>query len=246
MKIIPPLLFETPRLRLIAARPEHAASVFEEYTGRDDASRYLQRRPHASPDRTQAVIEAWGEKCWQDNSRFIWTICRTDGQAIGLFLMFVENDAAEIHYGIGPSWWGQGFVTEAGKAVMDWVVAASDLSEVKTCCAAEHAASLRVLDKIGLQRIQLLPAYLYLSDADQKVDAWVYRWKRPGIREITKDDTQAVIELWRSTWTATYTQSLGPDVLAGMLADLETHGTNSMLPGTGERGYCHASKGTIQ
>jgi RimJ/RimL family protein N-acetyltransferase len=186
-----------------------------------------------------------GEKCWQDHSRFIWTICRTDGQAIGLFLLFVENDVAEIHYGIGPSWWGQGFVTEAGKAVMG-VIGASDLSEVTTCCAAEHAASLRALDKIGLQRIQLLPAYLCLSAADQKVDAWVYRWKRPVIREITNDDTQALIKLWRSTWTATYTLSLGLDVLAGMLADLETHGTNSMLPGAGERGYCQMSEGTTQ
>jgi RimJ/RimL family protein N-acetyltransferase len=246
MKIIPLLLFETPRLRLVAARPEHAVSVFEEYTGRDDASRYLQRRSHASPDRTLAVIEAWGEKSWRENNRFVWTICRTDGQAIGLFLMFVESDVAEIHYGIGPSWWGQGFVTEAGNAVMDWVVGASDLSEVTTCCAAEHAASLRVLEKIGLQRIERLPAYLYLSATDQKVDAWVYRWKRPVIREITKDDAQAVVELWRSTWTATYSQSLGSDVLAGMLADLEAHETGSMLPETGERGYCVASEGVIQ
>lgn len=246
MKIIPPLLFETPRLRLVAARPEHAASLFEEYTGRDDASRYLQRRPHASVDHTLAIIEEWGEKHWRETGRFVWAICGNDGRAIGLFLMFIEGDVAEIHYGIGPSWWGQGLVTEAGKAVMDWVVGVSELAEVTTCCAVEHVAGLRVLDKIRLQRVQLLLAHLYLSATDQKVDAWVYRWKRPVIREIIKDDARAVLELWRSTWTATYTQSLGSDVLAGMLADLEAHGTGSMLPETGERGYCVASEGVIQ
>ncbi|QRM32702.1 GNAT family N-acetyltransferase (plasmid) [Microvirga sp. VF16] len=53
--------------------------------------------------------------------------------AIGPYLMFIESNAAEIHYGIGPSYWGRGFATEAGKAVMDWVAHDSLLSEVTTC-----------------------------------------------------------------------------------------------------------------
>jgi len=89
-----------------------------------------------------------------------------------------ENDGAEIHFGTGPSWWGKGFVTEAGKAVMNWVEKSSALSEITTCCAADHAASLTVLQKTGLQHTRHLPAYLHLSASDQKVDAWVCRWNR--------------------------------------------------------------------
>jgi RimJ/RimL family protein N-acetyltransferase len=152
--------------------------VFTEYTGSKDASRFLQRQPHASSEQTLALLEKWGEKNWHHSNRFIWTICRTDGQAIGLFLMFIDNDSAEIHFGIGPSWWGNGLVTEAGKAVMDWVEKSSPLSAVTTCCAADHAASLKVLEKIGLQHTRHLPAYLRLAAGDQKVDAWVCRWKR--------------------------------------------------------------------
>ncbi|AGB73935.1 GNAT family N-acetyltransferase [Rhizobium tropici] len=61
------------------------------------------------------------------------------------------------------------------------------------------------------------------------------------IREITKSDTSDLIHLWRETWTATYGPSLGDDVLAKMLADLDENGTASMLPENGERGYCVTS-----
>jgi len=49
MKIIPPLLFKTPRPELIVARAQHAVPVFAEYTGSDVASRFLQRRPTHPP-----------------------------------------------------------------------------------------------------------------------------------------------------------------------------------------------------
>lgn len=66
------------------------------------------------------------------------------------------------------------------------------------------------------------------------------------VREITKDDIEAIINLWSAIWTATYRKSLGPDVLAGMLADLDANGISSMLPGTGERGYCATTNEHLQ
>ncbi|MBB4954103.1 RimJ/RimL family protein N-acetyltransferase [Agrobacterium vitis] len=178
MSATPPTSILTSRLLLRAARPEHADAVFEAYTGNLEASRYLQRKAHASVERTRAIMEAWGELNWLKTTRFVWTIFKKDETAIGLFLLFIENNIAEIHYGIGPSYWGQGLVTEAGVAVMDWIVNTSSLPEVTTCCAAEHQASLRVLEKIGLERAEFRPASLFLSTTNTREDAWLYHWKR--------------------------------------------------------------------
>lgn len=178
MTALPPRSITTPRLTLRAARPEHAEAVFEVYTSNEEASRYLQRAPHASVEKTRTTLQAWGELNWMASSRFIWTIFGEDETAIGLFLLFIELDVAEIHFGIGPPHWGQGLVKEAGMAVMDWVVTASDLKEVRTTCAANHPASLRVLEKIGLERVAFLPAALFLSATQTREDAWLYRWRR--------------------------------------------------------------------
>lgn len=178
MHATPPISIVTPRLVLRAARPEHAHAIFEAYTSNLEASRYLQRSAHASVERTRAIMEAWGELNWLKTRRFVWTIFSSRETAIGLFLLFIENNAAEIHFGIGPSYWRRGLVTEAGMAVMDWIVNTSSLPEVTTCCAAEHQASLRVLEKIGLARAEFLPASLFLSATNTREDAWLYRWKR--------------------------------------------------------------------
>ncbi|NTG48156.1 GNAT family N-acetyltransferase [Agrobacterium rhizogenes] len=164
---------------LRAARREDAASLFEEYTGRNEASHYLQRRAHPSQARTEAVIDACGEGNWLTGTRFVWSILRrSDEKPIGLFLMFIDGSSAEIHYGLGPAFWSQGLATEAGIAVMDWVTRQSSLLEVSTSCAAEHVASLRVLEKIGLRRMQLLPGELLLGETGIRVDAWLYSWTR--------------------------------------------------------------------
>ncbi|MFC7067895.1 GNAT family N-acetyltransferase [Brucella rhizosphaerae] len=172
-------MFETPRLILQASYRAHAAALFEEYTGREDAARYLQRRAHTSQFQTETFIDAWGEINWLNSSRFVWTILhRADKKPIGMFLMFIEGSSAEIHYGLGPSYWGQGLATETGIAVMDWVTDQSGLALISTSCATAHVTSLRVLEKIGLHRTQLLSSQLPLASTGTKVDAWLYSWKR--------------------------------------------------------------------
>jgi ribosomal-protein-alanine N-acetyltransferase len=176
---LPPILLETPRLVLRAARADHADTVFAVYTGREDASQFLQRTAHQSVEQTAAVLTNWGEANWPTTTRYVWSILsRPDEQPIGLFLLFVDGCTAEIHYGLGPEHWGQGLATEAGAAVMNWIRDQSLLDTISTTCAAGHAASLRVLDKIGLSRIELLPETLFLSAKSARVDAWLYRWMR--------------------------------------------------------------------
>ncbi|CAN7151125.1 GNAT family N-acetyltransferase [Pararhizobium sp. LjRoot238] len=57
-------------------------------------------------------------------------------------------------------------------------------------------------------------------------------------RPILNTDTGNLVELWRQTWIATYTESLGADALEAMLSNLDAHGASALLPDNGEQGYC--------
>lgn len=64
-------------------------------------------------------------------------------------------------------------------------------------------------------------------------------------RLITPDDSADLERLWRTSWTLTYGPSLGQEALSKMLKDLDDNGVASMLPGTGERGYCMVRENEI-
>ena len=176
---LPPTAFQTGRLWLHAARANHAPGLFADYTGDLEASRFLPRGPHRSQAQTRAVIDAWGADRWTSNDRFAWSIIdRESDRPIGLFLLLMQGDGAEIHYGLGRGFWGQALATEAGKAVMFWVTGQSHLSTIRTTCAATHGASCRVLEKIGLVRDAFLPGALLMKPRGERLDGWSYLWRR--------------------------------------------------------------------
>ena len=179
MANIPPYELVTPRLRLRAGEATDAASLFENYTSRKEASKYLQRKPHASVKDTQSMLEAWGQKSWNIDGRFAWVISEDkNGEAIGLVLLTTNGSKAEIHFGIAPLLWGRGLATEAVQAVMGWIAASSEINEVATVCDHEHAASMKVLSKSGFTRQDLIPDQLFLPSFGTNRNCWHFVWQR--------------------------------------------------------------------
>lgn len=62
-----------------------------------------------------------------------------------------EHARAELGYWIGVEYWGQGFATEAGLAVVRHGFDALKLNRIMGHCFAENRASARVLQKLGMQ-----------------------------------------------------------------------------------------------
>lgn len=85
----------------------------------------------------------------------VWAI-EVDGEAaggIGIELRTdVERVSAEIGYWLGESVWGRGIATDALKAVTAEVFQRFDLTRVFAVPFADHAASIRVLEKAGYVR----------------------------------------------------------------------------------------------
>ena len=111
----------TERLHLRRAKKGDAAVLFENYTGSETCSRFLQRRADPDATRTQAMLKKWCDAAWDldDDAPFAWVIStRAAGEAIGIFLVIPHGHKTEIHYGVAERFWGQGLVAEAGLAAL--------------------------------------------------------------------------------------------------------------------------------
>jgi [ribosomal protein S5]-alanine N-acetyltransferase len=79
---------------------------------------------------------------------------KSSGQLIGS--CGVRRDSPEARegdmgYELDPKHWGNGYATEAARAVLDFGFSNMDLKRVTAWCIADNVASARVLEKIGMK-----------------------------------------------------------------------------------------------
>ncbi|WP_236143332.1 GNAT family N-acetyltransferase [Nostoc sp. CMAA1605] len=63
-----------------------------------------------------------------------------------------DTGTVEMGYGIIPSHQGQGYASEAAEGMIDWAFAQSGVQRITAECLRENIRSVRVLEKIGMQR----------------------------------------------------------------------------------------------
>lgn len=85
----------------------------------------------------------------------VWAI-EVNGEAIGGIGIELHTDvervSAEIGYWLGEAMWGRGIATEALKAVTAEAFKRFDITRLYALPFADHAASVRVLEKAGYVR----------------------------------------------------------------------------------------------
>ena len=88
-----------------------------------------------------------------------WAI-EVGGEAVGgigvEFQTDVERVSAEVGYWLGEAFWGRGIATEALTAVTAEAFKRFEITRLYALAFADHAASLRVLEKAGYAREGLL------------------------------------------------------------------------------------------
>lgn len=83
-----------------------------------------------------------------------WGVCeRASGALIGdCGIQLLEGGPdVELGFHLRPSAWGRGYATEAARACLDAAFADLGLDEVIAIVAPGNAASVRVLEKIGMR-----------------------------------------------------------------------------------------------
>lgn len=84
-----------------------------------------------------------------------WAVAeRSSGAVIGdCGLKLLEGGPdVELGFHFAREYWGQGYATEAARACLDWGLRELDRDAIVAIVDPENAASVRVLEKIGMER----------------------------------------------------------------------------------------------
>lgn len=110
-------------------------------------------------DEAQAagMLEGWIEH-WETHGCGWWAIARKDAPehiigfgGIGLH-DFMGEQRINLGYRFAVEAWGKGFATEMGRAALAFGFSSLNLGDVYGYVRPTHAASIRVLEKIGMKR----------------------------------------------------------------------------------------------
>jgi RimJ/RimL family protein N-acetyltransferase len=67
---------------------------------------------------------------------------------------FAENRAPEFGYWLGEPYWGQGFMTEAARGLIEAAHKTHHFELIKARALADNAGSLNVLERLGFKRVK--------------------------------------------------------------------------------------------
>lgn len=168
----------TSRLILRAPQPEDAASVFAIY-GDPQTNRFNPAGPLKEIEQAQALLDSW-LGYWKVMGFGQWSIATRDApdEVIGFggidTRQYLEVPRLNLGYRFAVQAWGQGYATELSEAALGFAFAELQLREVYAVVRPTHVVSIRVLEKVGMQRIGTLddvpgqaPSLLYRADNQQ-------------------------------------------------------------------------------
>jgi len=82
----------------------------------------------------------------------------------GIRLETAGADEADLGYEIAPAHWGQGYASEAARAMLDFGFRGLGLQRIWAWCNAENRASSRVLEKLGMRQARRIVEGQYFKD----------------------------------------------------------------------------------
>ncbi len=148
-----PITLETPRLVLRAYSENDIAALIHLAGAREVAATTL-RIPHPYTEQAahEFVATCTAESKAGPPTRFAITL-RGDGQLCGGVGLRLDepHQHAELGYWLGVPFWGQGYATEAARAMLDYGFERFQLHRIYASYVAHNVASGKVLRKIGMK-----------------------------------------------------------------------------------------------
>ncbi len=168
----PPIL-QTERLRFHPWQAEDLPLLLELH-GDSEVQRFLEA---GEPVWDEAVLKSKFERFRADYAENGWTkfkLLDAQGRFLGRagFGRDDETGSLELGYSLMRPFWGQGYATEAATSLLGWIYGAAPVDHVIGFAVADHKASRRVLEKVGMR-------FTGLRDLNGVLNAF-YRHERPA------------------------------------------------------------------
>jgi RimJ/RimL family protein N-acetyltransferase len=163
----------TPRLILRPPRLDDLVSLFAIY-GDPATNQFNPSGPLADIHKAEALLDTW-LKHWRDKGYGQWTIATVaNPDAIIGFggldaRLYLDIERLNLGYRFAASAWGQGYATELSRAALEYGFAELAVPEVFAVVRPAHMASIKVLEKIGMQLVETL------DDVPGQAQSLVYR-----------------------------------------------------------------------
>lgn len=154
----------TERLKL---RPYRFSDVPEmyAYVQESDGNRFLEgSRAPLTEEETEAIIAR--HILVDKDQRNVWAIAIDDLPIGAITINFAkERRIAEIGYHVKKSLWGQGYASEAAKAVVNTAFETCEvLQRIQANIHPENEGSIRVAKRAGMEYEGTLRSYSYIAD----------------------------------------------------------------------------------
>ncbi|MDI9903412.1 GNAT family protein [Rhodococcus sp. IEGM 1409] len=176
----------TERLVLRDFTPEDEEAVHE-YASDPAVCRYVDWGPNAPAVTRAFLADAALEAGFVERRSFTLAITsRADGAVIGSVAAWEVSAAhrrAELGFVVNPKFQGQGYASEAGRAVLELACSRLGAQRVQATCRPENSASASVLAKIGMVEEGLMRAHMVIRGT--AVDSLLFAAVRA---EITSPD----------------------------------------------------------
>lgn len=170
MKNIGTIQLETERLILRKFNNDDAAFIFNNWAHDERVTISLTWPPHERIETTEEVLKSWLEKYNQEHI-YRWGIQLKDNpELIGMIDVVrnhLEDEVCEVGYVLMYDKWNQGYMTEALKKVIEFLLYDVGYYMVELRHASDNPASGEVMKKCGLKRDGVLPNRIKSLDGNR-------------------------------------------------------------------------------
>lgn len=146
---------ETDRLILRRYKIEDADAMYKNWASDSEVTKFLTWQPHPSVDVSRSIIEDWLKK-YSDEKYYHWAIVLKDNgnEPIGdISVVHMNEDISMVHIGycLGRAWWRRGIMSEALKAVTDFMFDTVEVNRVEARHDPRNPNSGKVMQKCGMK-----------------------------------------------------------------------------------------------
>ena len=158
MPTLAPEFLDTPRLQLRRLNASDGLGLFNIFSNADVA-RYLSAPPMASPaDAEKKLGDLMAQ--YASDSAFQLAVTRNDtGELIGtctIWNIYLQNRRGEIGYVLAKPFWGNGYMSEALAALIDYIFDEKDFHRLEADIDPRNVPSATILERLGFKREGLM------------------------------------------------------------------------------------------
>ncbi|MBP0967098.1 MAG: GNAT family N-acetyltransferase [Oscillospiraceae bacterium] len=155
---------ETERLILRRFAVSDAADMYRNWASSAEVARFLTWEPHPSVVATAALLAEWVKE-YEKPETYNWVlVLKASDMPVGNISVVeqrAETACASLGWCLGTAWWGQGYMPEAGNAVLRFLFESVGFNRVCANHDADNLKSGRVMQKIGMKKEGVLRQHGY-------------------------------------------------------------------------------------